>query len=145
LTNHSHLRTRPGYWWDNSVCKISSQSDEPLKSYRVNGRPDTLTDSIVYPLFEYTKRASRIFQTTIGDGSTELIKRIKNTVWIRVRKIFNPMHWKQKRCQTKPLRFRGALPYNIRHCTSARNLLKVSQSSRFRIKPFSAFVVEMIS
>ncbi len=38
--------------------KISSQSDQPLKSYRVNGRPDILTDSRVYSLFEYTKRDS---------------------------------------------------------------------------------------
>ncbi len=36
----------------------SSNSTEilmsPLKSYRVNGRTDTLTDSIMYSLFEYT-------------------------------------------------------------------------------------------
>jgi hypothetical protein len=53
--NHSHLRTRARYWWDDSVCKISSKSDYPLKSYRVYGRTDTLIDSIVYSLFEYTK------------------------------------------------------------------------------------------
>jgi hypothetical protein len=35
--------------------KISSQSVHIFESYRVNGRPDTLTDSIVYELFEHTK------------------------------------------------------------------------------------------
>ncbi len=39
--------------------KISAQSKAIVKSYRVNGRTagrtDTLTDSIVYSLFEYTK------------------------------------------------------------------------------------------
>jgi hypothetical protein len=34
------------------VCKISSQSNEPFNSYRVNGWPDTLTNSIVHSLFE---------------------------------------------------------------------------------------------
>jgi hypothetical protein len=38
------------------VYKISAQSDVVVKSYRVNGRPDALTDSRVYSLFEYTKR-----------------------------------------------------------------------------------------
>jgi hypothetical protein len=37
-TNRSHLRTRPRYLWDGSMHKISSQSDKPLTSYRINGR-----------------------------------------------------------------------------------------------------------
>ena len=41
------------------MYKISAQSDVIVKSYRVYGRPAgrtaTLTDSIVYSLFEYTK------------------------------------------------------------------------------------------
>jgi len=41
------------------MYKISAQSDVVVKSYRVNGRTDTLTDSIVYSLFEYKKMSSR--------------------------------------------------------------------------------------
>ena len=36
--------------------KISAQSDVIGESYRVNGRSDTLIDSRVYSLFEYTKK-----------------------------------------------------------------------------------------
>ena len=38
--------------------KISVQSNVIVKNYRVNGRPDTLTDSRVYSLPEYTKRTN---------------------------------------------------------------------------------------
>ncbi len=37
------------------MYKVSAQSNVIVKSHRVNGRTDTLTDSIVYSLFEYTK------------------------------------------------------------------------------------------
>ncbi len=65
MTDLSHLRTRPRYWWDNSAHKISAHSNRIVKSYRVNGRTagrtDTLTDSIVYSLFEYTKNEINLF------------------------------------------------------------------------------------
>ena len=58
LTNHSHLRTRPRYWWDNSKGENSITIGwllEELSCKRPDGRPDILTDSRVYSLFEYTK------------------------------------------------------------------------------------------
>ena len=42
--NSAHLRTRPRYWWDKAVVKISWRSDEFFGSYRVNGRTDGHTD-----------------------------------------------------------------------------------------------------
>ena len=51
----AHLRTRPRYWWDKAVVKISWRSEEFFGGYHVNGRPDTLTDFRVYSLFKYTK------------------------------------------------------------------------------------------
>jgi hypothetical protein len=60
------------------VCEISSQSDEFLKSYRVNGRPDTLTDSIEYSLFEYTKTAiNRQFLNNFEDRACFTLLRKK--------------------------------------------------------------------
>ncbi len=44
FTVRSHLRTRPRYWWDKAVQKNSRQSLTFLKSYRINGRTDTLID-----------------------------------------------------------------------------------------------------
>jgi hypothetical protein len=60
LTDPSHLQTRPRYWWDNSVHKISAQSNVIVKSYRINGRTAGRTHwpiLVVYSLFEYTKRS----------------------------------------------------------------------------------------
>ena len=74
--NHSHLRTRPRYTWDNSMHKNFPPiacSFEELSCKRPDGRPDgrtdTLTDSIVYSLFEYTKRTKPI--TYLNDQFNE--------------------------------------------------------------------------
>ena len=48
------------------MYKISAESDVIVKSYRVYGRSDTLTDSRVYSLFEYTKTNHR--SHLINDG-----------------------------------------------------------------------------
>ena len=62
--NSAHLRTRPRYWWDKAVVKISWRSDEFFGSYRVNGRTATLTDFRVSSLFEYTKSKLEILKLT---------------------------------------------------------------------------------
>ena len=54
--NSAHLRTWPRYWCENAVWKIWGLWGHYFWSYRVNGRPDILTDFRVYSFFfEYTK------------------------------------------------------------------------------------------
>ena len=64
--------------------KISVQSNVIVKSYRVNGRPDTLTDSRVYSLFEYTKRTNLWY--SIRDSNIIMKKKSKNFL------LYTPLH-----------------------------------------------------
>lgn len=48
--------SRRKYWWHQIIQKVSYQSDSPFESYFANGQKGTLIDSIVYELFEYTKK-----------------------------------------------------------------------------------------
>ena len=49
--NSAHLQTWPRYWCDNAVWKIWGLWGHYFWSYRVNGRPDILTDFRVYSFF----------------------------------------------------------------------------------------------
>jgi hypothetical protein len=51
-----YLRTRPRYWWDKSVWKNFTTIGLSFEELSCK-RSDTLTDSIVYSLFEYTKNS----------------------------------------------------------------------------------------
>jgi hypothetical protein len=74
------------------MYKISAQSDIVMKSYRVYGRADTLTDSRVYSLFEYTKSRKKFERISFS-----LIDDLDNIFnyfsFYRLRKRLNKHHY----------------------------------------------------
>ena len=72
--NSAHLRTWPRYWCDSAVWKIWGLWGHYFWSYRVNGRPDILTDFRVYSsFFLSTQKRMVILNNSSTEGDRDLI------------------------------------------------------------------------
>ena len=72
--NSAHLRTRPRYWWDNTVENFMTigWAFQELSCKRPAGRLDILTNSRVYSLFWVHKNRYLLLLKTLSGVSEEL-------------------------------------------------------------------------
>ena len=57
----------------------------------------------------------------------------------------NCLHWKKKRCQSKPMRFRGILLHTLGYCREIRNLYKSFVISQVSYETLPGFAAERVS